>query len=297
MKSKRTFARTTADTVIRQIVAATVLIVIGAGASMSRADVIVLKSGTRITTTRHWEEGDQVKFVIQGLETGVPKSQILRIEKDDQGPSADEKKPQQPATDSPSAPPAFSRQQARPPSAPTAAAQPQPDMKTDALPSTLDPEEDSKNSSERTPLTKIVQLIPKGRHATGFRSLYWGMPEDEIPALVPVESDPELGGLLQYVVPDEHLRYGNAPVDRILYGFRDHQLLTISFWVKGRKAYDRLRDEIFQTIGTGNRNRDGLERTIWPGGPTDRMLEFNAENKTGLFWMRSHHLWNRQEVD
>lgn len=285
------------------------------------ADVIILKNGKRITTTTHWIEGGYVKFNIQGLEAGVPRDDVLRIEK--QQPSdptvqneevpapareqnkktgvpepvmeqavpetTAEKHPPEPTATLPE-PPGFPKPgviSAKPgvtPAKPVGIS----DADTVRQPSTNE-------KKERIPLSRIIEALPEGRTPTGFRSLYWGMPRNEIPALLFVGTDPALGGINQFVVPDEHLRFGKATVDRIVYGFRTGKLVAITFWVSGSEAYNDLKKEVFEKIGEGYRNADGLERYIWHGGPTDRLLEFDAEKNTGLLWLRGRRQWKSME--
>jgi hypothetical protein len=48
--------------------------------ALGYADVVILKSGRRIETTKAWEEGGQIKFYQYGNVVGYPKSDVERIE-------------------------------------------------------------------------------------------------------------------------------------------------------------------------------------------------------------------------
>lgn len=64
-------------------------------------------------------------------------------------------------------------------------------------------------------------------------------------------------------------------------------------WADGRRAYRRLKDEIFARYGNGVRSKPKVERYVWVDKDTQRMLEFDAKRNTGLFVMRSSELTGR----
>ena len=272
------------------------------------ADVIVMKNGKRITTKTYWIDGKYVKFKVQGLDAGVPRKDVLRIEKESALDSDVQVKQEMPSSLAPvknrKTPDPVSEGK-RPPESIVPPTSPAPRANIAPVPTEAEPgnqtvsDNPPKKNRKHAPVSKILSALPEGRLPTGFRSLYWGMPQNEIPALNYVGTDSALGGIDQFVVPDEHLRFGSAPVSRIVYGFGNNKLLTITFWVFNRDAYERLKKEVFGKYGEGHRNVDGLERIIWPGGPTDRLLEYDAEKQTGLFWLRGRRQWkskNRSAV-
>jgi hypothetical protein len=83
---------------------------------------------------------------------------------------------------------------------------------------------------------------------------------------------------------------GPAVLDGRIYGFWRNRLYTITMWVEGPPAYRRLREAVFERYGPGRQNSDGRERFVWADPTTDRMLEYDEQLNTGLFWMRSRAL-------
>jgi hypothetical protein len=101
------------------------------------------------------------------------------------------------------------------------------------------------------------------------------------------------GGIDQYYRENDTMNLGQAVLDGKVYGFWRNSLYMVTMWVEGPPAYKRLRKAVFDHYGRGIKNSDGLERYIWDDPATDRMLEYDEQLNTGLFWMRSRSLHHK----
>jgi hypothetical protein len=227
------------------------------------ADEVILATGERFTSSKVWEEGDKVLFDMQGLIVNVNKKDVAAIVRGalQTQPSA--------AVAGPSVP----------------------DRWTDA-PAPSNSPSDETPPPPRTPADakdKNHHSNPKIR-GIGFDGLVWMMPPGDIAGIARIGTDPAYGGIDQYWRPDGNLTLGDVFLDGLVLGFWQNRLYTIMVWVNGKPAYNRLQSAVFERYGSGRRNVKGLERYIWIDGSTDRMLEFDPQRNTGIFWMRSRDL-------
>ena len=236
-------------------------------ADRTRADTILLKSGEKFTSDKVWEENEAIRFNMHGLIVKVNKQDVASIVHDEEGGTH-------------SSPPLSARQPAPPvadPTLPPYDAQPVPDPA-----SSMKPPPPAR--PEKHPATQTAT------GGTGLKGLSWQMAPEQIPGLVPIETNYDAEGIDHYIRPGEALRLGNARLDGIVYGFRKKRLYSIMYWVAGPRGYAALKQVVNDHYGSGTKSERGLERYIWRSTDTDRMLEFDKKLNTGIFWMRSRTL-------
>lgn len=240
------------------------------------ADKLVLNSGEEFNTNQIWEEGDTIRFSMHGLMVSVEKKDVKAIVRD----------PVDPMTPAVAAPDV---QTAPPP----------PEEKRQVAPLPVQSQGDgtpqqSGNPQESAPASAppVAPSTPTTRsvRGTGLSGLYWKALPDSIAGLVKTATEPSYGGITQYQRPGEDLRLGQTRLDGMVYGFWRDQLYTIMMWVEGRPGYQRLKETVSAYYGAGRPSASGLERYIWKDADTDRMLEFDENLNTGIFWMRSRDL-------
>lgn len=248
---------------IAAIIICTVLSVAFPFARESAADEVIMATGDRFTTSKVWEEDGKVLFDMQGLIVKVDKKEVAAVIR---GPHASDPSIALPGQSVPGgqgpAPPALNPQAANKPAAPTKSA---------------DPDGESHRSK------------PKVR-GIGFDGLAWQMHPGQIAGIAKLGTDPSYGGIDQYWRPEGHLALGDVLLGGLVFGFWQNRLYTIMVWVDGKPAYNRLQRTVFDRYGSGRKNEKGLERYIWVDDTTDRMLEFDEQSNTGIFWMRSRDL-------
>ncbi len=221
------------------------------------ADEIVLDSGERFSSDRIWKENGKIRFNMHGLVVSVNPDEVTNIIRD---------------TASRTTPSPSRGEEANSPSTPA----PQGTIQGQSSP-----------AAHRSPPQAGKQAVVGGIGIDGIR---WQMRPDEIPGIEKIKTDPAYGGIEQYSRPEGRLRLGEALLNGLVFGFWRNRLYTITIWVDGKPAYERLRRAVFQRYGTGRPNKSGLERHVWLEKTTDRLLEFDTDLNTGLFWMRSRDL-------
>jgi hypothetical protein len=236
------------------------------------ADKLILNSGEEFVTNQIWEEGDIIRFSMHGLLVTVEKEDVKAIVRDPVEPMTPEAAAPDVQTAPP--PPEEKRQVAPLPVQGQGDDAPHPQASVPA---------DAPPVAPSAPTTRSVQ-------GTGLSGLYWKAPPDSMAGLVKTATEPTYGGLTQYQRPGEDLRLGQTRLDGMVYGFWRDQLYTIMMWVEGRPGYQRLRETVNAYYGAGRPSASGLERYIWKDADTDRMLEFDENLNTGIFWMRSRDL-------
>jgi hypothetical protein len=241
----------------------------------ARGDTVVLNSGETFDSAKVWQENGKIRFDLHGLVVSVDKDDVASIIRNDGSPSAPVV-PQilQPATQEPPTPPANPTPE-----------QPRTADRPENPPPLHEPRSAAPHSPERSNHAKRTAV-----QGTGLAGISWQMKPSDIAGLAKVKTEPEFGGIDQYVRPDQALALGRAPLDGMVYGFWRNRLYSITAWVDGRPGYERLKAEVMTRYGEGQANRKGLERYVWRDQTTDRLLEFDGSLNSGLFWMRSRRV-------
>lgn len=232
----------------------------------AHADTIVLNTGETFVSSQVWEDGDKIRFNMHGLIVNVNKADVERItgeqswraaSEDAATPSSEMASPKNSLPD-------------------TAVHRPEPFAHASV----------SQPSAPRQPLPPASRSV----NGTGLQGMNWNASPESIPGLVKIKTDAACGGIDQYHRPDESLNIGGARLDGIVYGFWLDRLYSIMFWVNGRPGYLRLAETVRSYYGGGTPSTTGVERYVWRDRDTDRMLEFDSQLNTGIFWMRSRDL-------
>ena len=228
---------------------------------------MILTSGERFSSSKIWEEGDKLRFDMQGLIVSVNKEDVAEVIRGSTSavvPGARQAAAAPPHQVRPSTPAV--RPADRPHKAPTQKAL----------------SDESAISDSPAPRTALRGI--------GINGLAWHMKPEQIAGIEKINRDPAYGGIDQYWRPGESLALGQASLDGLILGFWQNRLYSIMLWVDGKPAYSRLQHAVFDRYGEGHKNPQGLERYIWSDQTTDRMLEFDPKLNTGIFWMRSKDL-------
>lgn len=220
------------------------------------ADEVILTTGERFTSSKVWEENGKILFDMQGLIVNVDKSDVAAVVHSTHPAEPSAALPVQPVPGRRITPPPV----------------------LDPLPGT-----------PADPVDRDHNHKPKVR-GIGLDGLAWQMHPNQINGIAKLGTDPSYGGIDQYWRPDGNLTLGDVVLDGLVIGFWQNRLYTILMWVDGKPGYIRLQRTVFERYGSGRKNEQGLERYIWIDDTTDRMLEFDRESNTGIFWMRSRDL-------
>jgi hypothetical protein len=269
----------------------------------ARAEWVILTSGEKFQTDRSWREDGRLKFRLNGLVVSVPQGDVAKVVGSETATATPAKR--QKATQSLPAAPVMtvttadglrSQRQKRlqnalrlPPPEPASAHKPLPPPGSKPTPGRPAP-------PDRIPQLQVANppatpSIPSNRSV--FRDLAWGMRPSSMPGLLLSQTNPAYGGVDEFFYPEEDLKLGEAPLNGIVYGFWQNRLYTITIWADGRPRYEKLRRWVIDTYGSGHQRKKEVERRIWYGDGSDRLLEFDETLNTGIFWMRSQKLHAR----
>lgn len=237
------------------------------------ADEIIMITGEAFSSPRVWEEDGKIRFSMHGLIVSVEKSEVAQILRNQDSPQPT-RKPTQPGNQAPIAP--------LPPQNPEPIIHTKPLMRKPVNP--------PRSVKPSHPKNQDQTFKPSAAGGIGLESISWHLQPSDLPDLKKIETDPMYGGIDQYYRENETMKLGPAVLDGKIYGFWRNRLYVITMWVEGLPAYKRLRKAVFERYGPGRQNGDGLERYVWQDPTTDRMLEFDEQLNTGLFWMRSRAL-------
>jgi hypothetical protein len=133
------------------------------------------------------------------------------------------------------------------------------------------------------------QLLPvpfSADDTAGHHDLRWGQSLSQFHGLAPVATDPAYGGVQQFVKKTGEERFGMASVDKIVYGFWQGELYTITVWTSNFLDFKDLKAEAFRRFGEGIQNRDDVEKYYWVDQATDRLLDYDYDSDAGFLWMR-----------
>ena len=294
--------------------------------TVAQADTIVLKSGETFTTQKAWQHGGKLKFYMRGILVSVPLADVAQVlDKGSQGQgqpqtqapegSSSEREAEQRSLPTPvhSIDPPLSRPvpvHANVPddpspipgaSLPPLAAPKSPPGSPPSRPAPPRPNESGDPSvANHTAEPKIpdpTRLRKNQQHGDGigFFGLQWGMKVSQITGIQKIRSNPAYGGVEEYAITDDSLHWGKARFSGVVLSFWHGMLYTLTAWVDGYPAYDHMKAESIRRFGEGTQRRADVERRIWVGSETERMLEFDETLNTGLLWMRSTQIHARVE--
>jgi hypothetical protein len=241
--------------------------------AVTLADEIIMVTGETFSSPKIWEEGGNIRFSMQGLIVSVEKSEVAQIIRNQNRP--------QPL-------PKSAQPRNQPPVAPLPPQKPEPSRQSRQM--TPKPASPATPATPSHPKNRDQTITPPAAVGIGLTGLSWHLKPSQLPDLKKIETDSMYGGIDQYHRENDTMRLGPAVLDGRIYGFWRNRLYVITMWVEGPPAYRRLRQAVFERYGPGKQNSDGLERYIWSDPTTDRLLEFDGQLNTGLFWMRSRAL-------
>lgn len=232
-------------------------------ATLSPADMIVLKDGQNIEAEKAYEQEGNIFFYLYGLKMRVSKKAVLRVTKTNnaepaslagiKGSTAEDK----------------NRSNRR--------------VRVEKI------IEDGPLSVETPAGEQSKKKQPEIRWS-GFRDLNWAIDRSTLGRLTEVESGTGREEIKEYVRANEDLKMGKARLDSIVYAFWRHKLYAVTIRAAGHTNYLALRNEVFNRFGIGHKSDQNRERYLWSDSYSDRMLKYVDAEQSGLFWMRSKEL-------
>lgn len=251
------------------------IFLLGLKAESTTAEELVMKTGERFSSDQVWEENGKIRFNLQGLIVSVDKDEVTAVIRNEMAGQQDI----QPDVPQPGPMDREKRETG---------------SRSDSSEHALDREHRQRwrvqNRSSDTDTSGRSAYPVRSERGTGLQNITWKMTPEAIGGLVKIKTEEIFGGIDHYAFPEQTLKWGDALLDGVSYGFWRNQLYSVMMWADGRIGYQRLRDELFLRFGPGSRNRPEIERFIWLEEKTQRMLEFDVDLNMGIFVMRSSEL-------
>ena len=232
-------------------------------ATLSPADMIVLKDGRNIEVEKASEREGNIFFYLHGLKMRVSKKAVLRVTKTNNA------EPVSPAGIKGSTAEDKNRSNRR--------------VRVEKI------IEAGSLSVENPAGEQSKKKQPEIRWS-GFRDLNWAIGRSTLGRLTEVESGTGREEIKEYVRANEDLKMGKARLDSIVYAFWRHKLYAVTIRAAGHTNYLALRNEVFNRFGIGHKSDQNRELYLWSDSYSDRMLKYVDADQSGLFWMRSKEL-------
>jgi hypothetical protein len=232
-------------------------------ATLSPADMIVLKDGQNIEVEKASEQEGNIFFYLHGLKMRVSKKAVLRVTKTNNA--------------EPASPAEIKGSTAEDKNRSTRRVRVEKIIEAGSL-------------SVETPAGEQREKKQLEIRWSGFRDLNWAIGRSTLGRLTEVESGTGREEIKEYVRANEDLKMGKARLDSIVYAFWRHKLYAVTIRAAGHPNYLALRNEVFNRFGIGHKSDQNRELYLWSDSYSDRMLKYVDADQSGLFWMRSKEL-------
>jgi hypothetical protein len=107
-------------------------------------------------------------------------------------------------------------------------------------------------------------------------------------------TDPSFGGIEIYIRKSDELKFGDAKLAGIQYGFWRGKFSDVRITVKGQDNWSALKKAAFARYGKGLQVTPNVERYAWAGPVTAIGLEYNETSQTGLLYLVSTEISKQQ---
>jgi hypothetical protein len=108
-------------------------------------------------------------------------------------------------------------------------------------------------------------------------------------------TDPSYGGIEIYTRKGDELKFGDAKLSGIQYGFWKGKLADARITVKGKENWHALMNSAFAKYGKGNQADPNIEKYAWFGPVTAIGLEYIDDSQTGLLYIVSTEISKEQK--
>jgi hypothetical protein len=111
-----------------------------------------------------------------------------------------------------------------------------------------------------------------------FRGIKWKTHVAEISSMKLLAQD---GDLQFYEKSDESLKIGEAPLDRIVYGFYKDEFYNVFLYYNSLPTFSRIKEVFIQTYGEPYQPNQYVDKYFWYGKHVDILLTFDVLVKNG----------------
>jgi hypothetical protein len=111
-----------------------------------------------------------------------------------------------------------------------------------------------------------------------FRGIKWKTHVSEISSMKLLARD---GDLQFYEKSDENLKIGEAPLDRIVYGFYKDEFYNVFLYYSSLPTFSRIKEVFTQNYGEPYQPNQYVDKYFWYGKHVDILLTFDELAKNG----------------
>ncbi len=129
----------------------------------------------------------------------------------------------------------------------------------------------------------------------GFGGIKWGADISTLKGMTKLGTDPSYGGIEIYIRKGDELKFGDAKLSGIQYGFWKGKLADVRITTKGNANWSSLKNSAFAKYGKGNQADPKVEQYAWFGPVSAIGLENIDDSKTGLLYIVSTEISKQQK--
>jgi hypothetical protein len=129
----------------------------------------------------------------------------------------------------------------------------------------------------------------------GFGGIKWGTKISTLKGMSKLGTDPSFGGIDIYIRKGEELKFGDAKLSGIQYGFWKGKFADVRITVKGKENWPVLKNAVFAKYGKGNQADPNVEKYAWFGTVSAIGLEYMEASQTGLLYIVSTEISKEQK--
>jgi hypothetical protein len=129
----------------------------------------------------------------------------------------------------------------------------------------------------------------------GFGRIKWGTNISTLEGMNHLGTDPSFGGIEIYIRKSDELKFGNAKLSGIQYGFWKGKLSDVRITVHGKADWEALKKATFAKYGKGEKANSKIEKYAWFGNVTAIGLEYDEDKGVGLLYLVSTEITKEQE--
>jgi hypothetical protein len=129
----------------------------------------------------------------------------------------------------------------------------------------------------------------------GFSNIKWGTGISTLNDLQYVRTDPSYGGIKIYSRKSDELKFGNAELERLEYGFWQDKFYSVSMKFQGHVNISSFQDAIFAKFGLGYKPDPLMEKYVWFSEVTRVLLDYSEVSGEWSLFMSSKDI-NMQQI-
>jgi hypothetical protein len=135
--------------------------------------------------------------------------------------------------------------------------------------------------------------FPPGSEPYGLGGIPWGADISTLQGMEHYRTDKSYGGIEFYIRKGETLRIAGESFQKVQYGFWGGKFYVGMIKTDGFANWKALKKAILKHYGEGAKPFRNREEYLWTGEDVIMALQYDDDNKMGLFYIRSESILNQ----